>query len=85
MNSKLLTMIEANVKENLSELRTAISRADGDAIRESLRELDRLAAEHKAQLDPQLLHFLQRRSYDKAWMLLGGEKDIPPGVCGGRG
>ena len=35
-------------------------------------------------LHPQLLHFLERRSYAKAAMFLGGAEDIPVGVCGGR-
>jgi hypothetical protein len=35
-------------------------------------------------LHPQLVHFLENRSYAKALMFLGGASDIPVGVCGGR-
>jgi hypothetical protein len=36
------------------------------------------------ELHPQLVHFLEKRSYAKAVMFLGGETDIPVGLCGGR-
>lgn len=36
------------------------------------------------QLHPQLVHFLGNRSYAKALMYLGGESDIPVGICGGN-
>ena len=36
------------------------------------------------QLHPQLVHFLENRSYAKAHLFLGGESDIPVGICGGR-
>ena len=35
-------------------------------------------------LHPQLVHFLEKRSYAKALLSLGGETDIPVGACGGR-
>ena len=37
----------------------------------------------RGALHPQLIHFLQNRSYAKAVMFLGGETDIPVGACGG--
>jgi hypothetical protein len=36
------------------------------------------------ELHPQLVHFLENRSYAKAVMFLGGQTDIPVGACGGR-
>jgi hypothetical protein len=35
-------------------------------------------------LHPQLAHFLENRSYAKALMFLGGDTDIPVGICGGK-
>lgn len=76
-------MIEKHIKQNLMQLQSAISRADGDAIGSAIRELDQAAADHGRDLDPQLLHFLRNRSYQKALAFLGGDEDIPAGVCGG--
>ena len=41
-------------------------------------------ARGRTALHPQLVHFLENRSYAKAVMFLGGETDIPVGACGGR-
>jgi hypothetical protein len=46
--------------------------------------LDDCLSEGRGILHPQLVHFLERRSYPKALMFLGGESDIPVGSCGGR-
>jgi hypothetical protein len=40
--------------------------------------------EGRQDLHPQLVHFLEKRSYPKALLFLGGESDIPAGSCGGR-
>jgi len=47
--------------------------------------LDDFVGRGRVGLHPQLVHFLERRSYAKALMFLGGETDIPAGACGGRG
>ncbi|HZZ20842.1 MAG TPA: hypothetical protein VFE25_15820 [Opitutaceae bacterium] len=49
-----------------------------------MAELDAFVQEGRGKLHPQLVHFLERRSYPKALMFLGGESDIPVGVCGGK-
>lgn len=77
-------MIESSVKKSLQALQSAIRSADADGITAAVTQLDRLTAEHTGQLNPQLLHFLQRRSYEKALAFLGGDEDIPSGSCGGR-
>ena len=53
-----------------------------------MAELDALLAAHRATLHPQLVHFLEGRSYAKALLWLGvegaGPKPAsPPGGCGG--
>ena len=35
-------------------------------IRSSLAELDDIVSAHKSLLDPQMAHFLEKRSYEKA-------------------
>lgn len=70
-------MIEKKIKENLLAFQRAGASGDGQAIAATLAELDRLTAEHGRRLHPQLLHFLQRRSYEKALKFLGGENGIP--------
>jgi hypothetical protein len=76
--------MEARIKESLIALMGAIKSADGEAVSARMAELDALAAEGHERLHPQLVHFLERRSYPKALMFLGGESDIPVGSCGGR-
>jgi hypothetical protein len=34
----------------------------------ALAELDNLLARHRAALPPRLVHYLERRSYEKAWL-----------------
>jgi hypothetical protein len=76
--------MEEQIKQSLVTLMAAIKRADGVAIASSMERLDTLVLEGRKSLHPQLVHFLERRSYPKALMFLGGETDIPVGVCGGR-
>jgi hypothetical protein len=77
--------MEAKIKESLMALMDGIKRADGDAVALQTARLEGYLDEGRAVLHPQLVHFLERRSYPKALMFLGGESDIPVGSCGGRG
>ena len=79
-------LIEAQIKETLVALLADISSANGTAIADGLTKLDGLLATARegTGLHPQLEHFLERRSYAKALMFLGGDTDIPVGACGGR-
>ncbi len=75
--------MEAEIKQALTSLLEAIKRADGAVIAREMARLDDFAQRGQTSLSPQLLHFLQRRSYAKALMYLDG--DTPPaGICGGR-
>jgi len=76
--------MEEKIKQALLELMAAIKRADGQTIADRMAVLDAFLAAGRGTLHPQLAHFLERRSYPKALMFLGGESDIPVGVCGGR-
>ena len=76
--------MEAQIKESLNSLLDAIKHSDGTRVSGEMGRLEDLLARSRAGLHPQLVHFLERRSYAKALMFLGGETDIPAGACGGR-
>lgn len=76
--------MEDRIKKSLIALMDGIKRADGEAVASQMALLEGYLAEARGTLHPQLVHFLERRSYPKALMFLGGESDIPAGTCGGR-
>jgi hypothetical protein len=76
--------MEAQIKESLNSLLGAIKQSDGTRVSAEMGRLEDLLGRSRASLHPQLVHFLERRSYAKALMFLGGETDIPAGACGGR-
>ena len=75
-------MIKERLREALSSLQQGIKNSDASAITGSLRILDELVGSHRSELDPQLVHYLSRRSYEKAQMHLEGKDGIPKGICG---
>lgn len=80
----------ARVKSALESFDAAVENADGVRISAALAELEQLLAANRAELHPQLVHFLEGRSYAKALLWLGGESGFakpasPPGGCGGGG
>lgn len=76
--------METQIKDSLISLLAGIKAADGKVIADEMVRLDDFLAQGRATLHPQLVHFLEKRSYAKAVMFLGGESDIPVGICGGR-
>ena len=76
--------METQIKDSLITLLDAIKASNGTVIVEQMEKLDGFLAEGRAELHPQLVHFLEKRSYAKAVIFLGGESDIPVGICGGR-
>ena len=76
--------MELQIKTSLTALLAAIKAADGQTIADEMAKLDDYLERGRSGLHPQLVHFLENRSYAKAVMFLGGESDIPVGVCGGR-
>jgi hypothetical protein len=76
--------METQIKDSLTALLAAIKAADGQMVATEMARLDDYLERGRAGLHPQLVHFLQNRSYAKALMFLGGETNIPVGVCGGR-
>ncbi len=76
--------MEKEIKDALIGMMDGIKSADGRVIAERMAYLDGVVRERGTNLHPQLLHFLQNRSYNKALLWLGGATDIPAGVCGGK-
>lgn len=76
--------METQIKASLDALLGAIKTANGQVIADEMAKLDDYLERGRGALHPQLVHFLQNRSYAKAAMFLGGEQNIPVGVCGGR-
>jgi hypothetical protein len=82
-------MTEAKIKAALIRFTGAIKNSDAGALSASLNEVEALLAAHRAELHPQLAHFLEGRSYAKALAWLGGGDELaakpasPPGGCGG--
>ncbi|HRE80434.1 MAG TPA: hypothetical protein PLN52_05260 [Opitutaceae bacterium] len=77
--------MEHQIKESLIQLLDSIKRADGAGIANQLGQLDDLLAQGRGQLHPQLVHYLEGRSYAKAVAWLGGEGGIPRGSCQFKG
>lgn len=76
--------METELKASLTSLMDAIKASDRATVAREMGRLDELLVAGREVLHPQLVHFLANRSYAKALMFLGGECDIPVGVCGGR-
>jgi hypothetical protein len=76
--------METQIKESLIALLAGIKAADGATVAREMARLDGFLEAGRGELHPQLVHFLEKRSYAKAEMFLGGANDIPAGICGGR-
>ena len=76
--------METQIKHSLSVLLAAIKASDGQTVADEMTRLDDFLMRGRPGLHPQLAHFLENRSYAKALMFLGGDTNIPVGLCGGR-
>lgn len=76
--------MESEIKAALIALVNGIKTSNGQMIAEEIARLDDFASRGRQALHPQLLHFIERRSYAKALAFLSGEENIPVGVCGGN-
>ena len=82
-------MTEAKIKAALIRFTDGIKNSDAGAISAALNEVEALLLVYRPELHPQLVHFLEGRSYAKALAWLGGGDELaakpasPPGGCGG--
>jgi hypothetical protein len=76
--------MEPQIKISLISLMDAIKRSDGPVIAGEMTRLDEYLAQGQAAggLHPQLVHFLEKRSYAKALLFLGGETLLRQGYSG---
>jgi hypothetical protein len=87
-------MTETKIKAALIRFNAGIKRADGGEVAAALSDVEALCTAHRDELHPQLVHFLEGRSYAKALAWLGGDEGSgedafgrpasPPGGCGKR-
>lgn len=82
-------MANDKIKAVLIRFSDAIKISDGAGVSTALIEVEGLLSAHRAELHPQLVHFLEGRSYAKALAWLGAGDELvrkpasPPGGCGG--
>jgi hypothetical protein len=82
-----MTQLEKQIHEALVALDRAVKSLAGSEkppdLLPLLTRIDELSLQLPACSDPQLVHFLQRRSFEKALLWLEGRKpEITRGVCG---
>ncbi len=87
-SSPLESMPLQNIKHCLQRFQAAMKDGNGMELSAALAELDGLVATHRQELHPQLLHYLEGRSYAKALAWLGLDSSYarpssPPEGCGG--
>ena len=69
-------MTETKIKAALIQLHAGIKKSDGPVVSAALTEIEALHSAHRAELSPQLDHFLSGRSYAKALAYLGGADEL---------
>ncbi len=76
--------METEIKESLISLMDAIKRSDGAVIASEMGRLDGFLESGRSAggLAPQLEHYLEKRSYAKALLFLGGEATVRQGFAG---
>ncbi len=73
------------IKASLIALEEGMKASDTNTMLESMRRLEELVQGRRDSLHPQLVHFLERRSYAKAMAFVGGAEEVARGSCAPRG
>ena len=71
--------MESEIKEALTEILEGIEQSDTQRVSKGMVSIESCLQAARSELHPQLVHFLERRSYAKALEFVGGSKDIPHG------
>jgi hypothetical protein len=82
-----MTQLETELHQALLDLDDAVKRMAATKLPVDLMthfaRIDELGAKLPAGTDPQLVHFIQRKSFEKAMLWLEGHKaEITRGICG---
>lgn len=82
-----MTQLEQELHQALLELDGAVKRMAATKspvdLMPHFTRIDQLGAKLPAGTDPQLVHFIQRKSFEKATLWLAGRKaEITRGICG---
>lgn len=82
-----MTLLEQELYDAICDLGGAVKRVAASKERVDLlpyfARIDELSARLPSGTDPQLLHFIQRKSFEKAILWLEGRKaEITRGICG---
>jgi hypothetical protein len=72
--------MEAEIKEALVGILNGIKRSDFQTVSDGMVRIETSLESGRKKLHPQLVHFLERRSYAKALDFLGGSEGIPQGT-----
>ena len=76
--------MENQIRASLVSLLAGIQAAEGQVVADEMARLEEWVARGRAGLHPQLVHFLENRSYAKALKFLSSETNIPAATTGGR-
>jgi hypothetical protein len=72
--------VETEIKDSLARLLGAVARSDGATLQAEMLRLEGLLEKGRGSLPAQLQHFLERRSYAKAFAYLGGKTNEAQGA-----
>ena len=70
--------MEAEIKDALIGILDGIKQSDPPKVSEGMVRVETCLESARTRLNPQLVHFLERRSYAKALDFLGGSEGNPP-------
>ncbi len=84
MNTTEITWLEP-LRRLLVDVRSPQPGKEGlEQMMAALAEVEGLLARHRSQMPPELVHFLERRSYEKAARFCEGDLGMSRGACGAR-
>ena len=75
----------APLRKLLDDVRSPQPGKEGlEKMMAALADVESILAQNRSQMPPELVHFLERRSYDKAARYCDGNLGTPRGTCGIR-
>jgi len=71
--------MEAEIKEALIGILDGIKQSDTQRVSDGMVRIETCLQSARTRLHPQLIHFLERRSYAKALEFIGGSEGVSHG------